>query len=88
MKQMKAVEIRQARGPLQLVERDVSSDTAGTLDEVKKPGVFKKAERSSARPGAASSPCCASRDKFHYLPDPGFFSSLSGSSSGASGGGA
>ena len=48
MKQMKAVEIRQARGPLQLVEREVSSDTAGTLDEVKKPGVFKKAERSSA----------------------------------------
>lgn len=47
MKQMKAVEIRQARGPLQLVEREVSSDTAGTLDEVKKPGVFKKAERSS-----------------------------------------
>lgn len=28
MKQMKAVEVRQARGPLQVVEWDVSSGTA------------------------------------------------------------
>lgn len=31
MKQMKAVVVRQARGPLQVVEWDVSSDTAGII---------------------------------------------------------
>ena len=31
MKQMKAVVVRQARGPLQVVEREVYSDTAGII---------------------------------------------------------
>lgn len=31
MKQMKAVVVRQARGPLQVVEREVYSNTAGII---------------------------------------------------------